>query len=326
MSTQTIESPHEVTEDEAVEATPVPLVERRLPWSGIATGSAGSDQLTSAQMLKRAGLDWEVGIRPLYRHLSDGTAVESSRLETYRMDHEEIELGAVKSRYEVLQNKDAFAFGDSLVDDGTAHWEQAGMQHKGSRVFMTMLLNDEFTVLGQEPFKTYLFLNLGHDGGRSVLGFVTPIRVFCTNQTPAVRASNLGSFTVQHTSSMNERLATAADALRRTGEYQAILRDEAEILAATQVTDKKAKLLVASLIPDRRANRDGMIEGIMANYAFSPTIEGYRGTGWGLLNATTEYMDHIKAQRTGNARFESITFGEGAKIRVELAKKLAHLN
>jgi phage/plasmid-like protein (TIGR03299 family) len=324
MTAQTIEITPEAPAAEEIEAPPAPVI-RQLPWAGIATGNANGDQLTSAEMLARAGLDWKVGIRPLKRQLRDGTIVDSTRLETYREDTED-ELGAVKSRYEVLQNQEAFAFGDSLVEDGTARWEEAGQQHNGSRVFMTMLLNDEFTVLGQEPFKTYLFLGLGHDGGRSVRGFVTPIRVWCTNQTPAVRASNLGSFTIQHTSSMNQRLADAGDALRRTGEYQAILRDEAEILAATQVTDKKARLLVASLIPDRRASRDKMIEGIMANYATSTNIDGHRGDGWGLLNATTEYFDHIKAQRTGNARFESITFGEGAKMRVELAKKLAHLN
>jgi phage/plasmid-like protein (TIGR03299 family) len=309
----------------ATDETSVAPAPRQLPWAGITTGKADGDLLTSEEMLRRAGLDWKVGIRPLYRHLSDGTQAESSRFETYRLDTED-ELGAVKSRYEVLQNSEAFAFGDSLVEDGSVKWAEAGMQKNGHRVFMTMLLNDEFQVLGQEPFKTYLFLAAGHDGGRSIRGFVTPIRVWCTNQTPAVRASSLGSFTIQHTSSMNKRLEDAGAALRRTSEYQRILRDEAEILAATAVTDDKARYLITSLIPARRSNRDNMIEGVLANYATSPNIEAYRGTGWGLLNATTEYFDHIKTQRTPNARFESITFGEGAKMRNELAAKLAHLS
>jgi phage/plasmid-like protein (TIGR03299 family) len=326
MSIQALEELAEASEAiEPMETSVAPVALRRLPWSGITTGSADGDLLTSEQMLERAGLDWKVGLRPLYRKLDDGSYAESSRLETYRLDTE-AELGAVKSRYEVLQNDEAFAFGDSLVADGTARWAEAGQQHGGSRVFMTMLLNDNFTVLGSEPFRTYLFLGAGHDGGRSVRGFVTPIRVWCLNQTPAVRASNLGSFTIQHTSSMSDRLADAADALRRTGEYQRILRDEAEQLAATEVTDDKARYLITSLIPKRRANRDGMIEAIMSNYATSPNIEGHRGTGWGLLNATTEYMDHLKPQRTVNARFESITFGEGARMRSDLARKLAHLS
>jgi phage/plasmid-like protein (TIGR03299 family) len=325
MTVQTLDTTPEAAEVEATEVAPAI---RQLPWAGITTGTANEDDpdgFTSSQMLERAGLDWEVGIRPLYRHMSDGTQQMSTRFETYRMDTED-EIGAVKKRYRVLQNREAFDFGDSLVTDGFARWAEAGLQNKGTRVFMTMLLNDEFQVLGQEPFSTYLFLTLGHDGGRSIRGFVTPIRAFCTNQIPAIRANNVGSFTVQHTTSMQDKLANAGDALRRTGEYQRILREEAEILAATPVADDKARYLVSSLIPAKRSNRDGMVEGIMTNYATSPNIEGYRGTGWGLLNATTEYMDHIKAQRTGNARFESITFGEGAKMRNELAAKLAHLN
>jgi hypothetical protein len=65
-----------------------------------------------------------------------------------------------------------------------------------------------------------------------------------------------------------------------------------------------------------------MIDGILQVYATSPTVTPYAGTGYGLLNALTEYMDHIKPQRTGNARFESITFGEGARYRGELMAKL----
>jgi phage/plasmid-like protein (TIGR03299 family) len=313
---------------EATQVASEQAATRQLPWAGITTGSAAGDLLTSEQMLDRAGLNWEVGIRPLKRHLSDGRVVDSSRFETYRLDNEDIELGTVKSRYEVLQNREAFAFGDSLVENGTARWAEAGEQYRSSRVFMTMLLNDNFTVLGQEPFRTYLFLAGSHDGSRSVRGFVTPIRVWCTNQTPAVRASSLGSFTINHTGAMRDRLEQAGEAIKQTGEYQRILREEAELLAATEITDDKARYLLTSLMPAWR-QKDGeskMLEGILSNYATSPTIEGYRGTGWGLLNATTEYMDHIKTQRTGNARFESITFGEGARLRSKLAKELAHLN
>ena len=90
MSTQTIEVTSDLSEIEAVPAvTPEPAV-RQLPWAGITTGKANQDSLTSAEMLQRAGLDWEVGIRPLKRQLSNGTLVDSSRFETYRLDNEEI--------------------------------------------------------------------------------------------------------------------------------------------------------------------------------------------------------------------------------------------
>ena len=299
---------------------------RQLPWSGIMTGEANGDLLDSTQMLQRANLDWEVGIRPFLRTQPDGTTGPSKKMmETYRLDTGD-ELGAVRHRYEVLQNREAFTFGDSLVENGTARWAEAGLQNGGTRVFATMLLNERFTVLGSEPFQTYLFLSTSHDGGRSLKALVTPIRVWCTNQTAAAQASSLGSFTIQHTSSMQDRLAEAGEALRRTGEYQRLLQEEAERLAATPVTDDKARYLITSLIPQRRSNREKMIEGILSNYQSSPNLEGLHGTGWGLVNAASEYMQHVKPSRSGNARFESITFGEGMKLQRDLAVQLAGLN
>jgi hypothetical protein len=100
----------------------------------------------------------------------------------------------------------------------------------------------------------------------------------------------------------------------------------AEQLATVKLTDEKSRYLVTSIIPERRSRREEMVEEILVNAKTSPTVAGYEGTGWGLLNGLTEYMDHIKPQRSGNARFESITFGEGAKMRVKLTEALAELN
>jgi phage/plasmid-like protein (TIGR03299 family) len=336
---------------EATEVVSAPI--RRLPWAGIATGKATDDELlTSEQMLQRANLDWEVGIRPFQRTvgsqkaviggewcqvdgervLAGGTEVtiplvETSKkmMETYRKDTG-AELGAVRHRYEVLQNREAFTFGDSLIENGTARWAEAGMQNGGNRVFMTMLLNEQFQVLGQEPFQTYVFMSTSHDGGRSLRVFVTPIRVWCANQTAAVQADNLGSFTIQHTTSMHDKLESVSEVLRRSGEYRIALQEEAEMLATTTVTEEKARYLVTSLIPQRRSKRDQMIEDIISNLKNSPNLEGHRDDGWGLVQAASEYMQHLKPQRSDNARFESITFGEGMKLQYNLARELAHLS
>jgi len=334
MTAEVIEFPAVVKTTDAAEVvevsaspTLVAATTRQLPWAGIATGKAEDGELlTSAQMLERANLNWDVGIRPFMRAKMDGSIVPSKKMfETYRFDTED-ELGAVRSRYEVLQNREAFEFGDSLIQSGRGRWAEAGMQNGGTRVFMTMLLNDQFTILGQEPFQTYLFLGLGHDGGRSLRGFVTPIRVSCTNQTVAVKANNLGSFTIQHTASIRDRLENVGDMLRQTEEYQVALREEAELLVATTVTEDTARYLVTSLIPQTRSKREQMIEDILSNLKNSPNLEGHRGDGWGLVNAASEYMQHQKTQRSGNARFEAISFGEGAKLAKGLVRELAYLN
>lgn len=320
-ATMVLELPAEEPAEQLTQQVP-----RQLPWAGITTGKAEDDELlTSTQMLARAGLDWEVGLRPLKRHLSDGRVLDATEYETYRADNEEIQLGSVKSRYELLQNREAFDFGDSLVQSNLARWAEAGLQSDGKQVFMTMLLDEEFMVLGHEAFKIFMFFSTSHNGSRSLAAAITPIRGFCLNQSNIIAANNHGRFVIQHTSSMKGKLEQAAESIRMAGSYSDMLKAQAETLASIQVTDDKARRLITSIIPERRSRREAMIDGIMANYATSENA-GDAGTGWRLLNATTEYMDHLKPTRSGNARYESITFGEGAKFRTKLVTALAELN
>jgi phage/plasmid-like protein (TIGR03299 family) len=307
-----------------------PTSGRILPWQGIAAGDSEDSALTCQQMLSSAGLDWEVGIRPYMRQTAAGLVTSAKMFETYRQDTDDhigaAELGGVKSRYALLQNREAFDFGDGLVERGLGRWTHAGSQQGGAKIFMTMLLEEQFQVLGSVPMKTYLFLSSSHDGARSLAGFVTPINVWCTNQTAAVRRDNVDRFTIQHTSSMREKLLEAQNALLRAGQYSTLIQEHAELLAATPVGERKARNVLMKVIPERRPRREEMISGIIYVFKNSPTIEGFRDNGWGLLNAVTEYMDHIKPQRNANARYESITFGEGAKARLATARILAGSN
>jgi phage/plasmid-like protein (TIGR03299 family) len=258
--------------------------------------------------------------------MADGSTQQSKvSWEIYRTDTE-VELGAVKSKYEVFQNRDAFAFGDALVKSGQAHWTDAGMQNDGYRVFMVMKLSEDFTVLGEDKTALYLFLRTSHDGSTSVSGYVTPIRFFCTNQLQMISNTTKTKFTVQHTSNIGDRIAKAQASLKLATEYVDIYREQVERLVKTSIGESSLEFLLKQVIPENRSSRDKMIEGITSNYLNSVTVDPYRGTAYGVLNAVTEYMDHIKTQRTGNARFESIMFSEGKKVRENLTKQLLALS
>lgn len=310
-----------------MEILDIPTEGRQLAWAGITTGSVDgvSDLATSEELLHEASLDWEVAKRPLLRTNLAGEVVQSEKaFEIYRTDTGE-ELGVVKRKYEIWQNRDAFAFGDALVADGKARWVDAGQQGNGWRVFMTMLLNEPFTV-HDDQFKLYLYLRTSHDGSSSVSGYVTPIKVWCTNQLPLVSATALDRFSFQHTSKLNERIQEARKSFQLTVDFEKQFKASMEQLLKTEVSDDRARFLIKEVIPADRARREDMAEAIMLNYKTSETTQPYLGTGYGLLNGLTEYMDHVKVQRSGNARFESIMHGEGAKFRVNLTKRLLALS
>lgn len=289
---------------------------RQLPWSGIASGTANNDELLTAQeMLQRAGMDWDVELRPLWRKMSDGSFKEHPKArEVYRCDNEET-LGVVRGHYQLFSNREAFAFGDALVESGDAHWAEAGMQLGGARVFMTMKIGEGFTVLGEDDYEMYVFIRTGHDGYVSISASVVPFRVTCLNQNQLVIAKRRTSWTIQHTSSANTRIDEARRSLAITLEYQDEFTQVADKLAVTRVTDHKAEMILDTILPEKRSRRDQMLAEIVAHYNMSPTVEPYRGTAYGLLNALTEYMDHFKRSRSANARFESIMWGEAARAR-----------
>lgn len=306
----------------------IPPVEgRQLAWAGITTGTAQDGELlTSAELIQRAGLDWGVESRPLFRHLSDGRQVESRSYETYRTDTED-QIGTVKERYVPLTNAEAFAFGDSIAEQGAARWVHAGMQGNGRRLFATMKLAEPFTVLGHEKYDLHLVLMTSHDGSRAITGFATPIRFWCLNQTNAVMSNHLLRFAIQHTTSMHERLEDARETIQRTAEFITEFQVNAEKLAKLPVGDRRAKRLIETIIPAKRGRREEIVQGILATAQTSPTIpDELRGTGYGLLNGLTEYMDHVKESRSGNARFESVFFGEGARAQHKLLAMMADLN
>lgn len=299
---------------------------RRLPWDGISQGAAAHDELlTSQQMLQRADLDWDVAIRPLWRKMNDGRFEQHPRaMEVYRTDTEET-LGTVRGHYHPFPNREAFAFGDALVQSGDGHWAEAGMQLGGARVFMTMKIAEGFKVLGEDAYEMYVFIRTGHDGYVSISASVVPFRACCLNQNQIVLARRRTSWTIQHTSSVKARVIEARRSLAITREYADEFSRVAEQLVSIRISQNHAQELIDSVIPEKRSRRTQMVQEIMQRYRTSPTVEPYRGTAYGLLNGLTEYMDHYRKQRSPNARFESTMWGEAARARNALAVMMSEI-
>lgn len=301
--------------------------ERPLPWQGITSGSIESayPQASLEKLLDEADLNWTVAKRPLWRRAADGTYTQSPVAhEVYRTDTNE-QLGTVKGQYQVYQNHDAFEFASKLAADGVARWADAGLQGNGWRVFVAMQLTEPFHVLGGDQHSLYLFMQTSHDGSASIRGFITPIRFFCTNQVDAIANSAHARFKFPHTPNVAAKMEKAELSFKQALGYQAEFQQLAEALAKVTVTPEKLGLILTAAIPESRARRLDLVAAMTHAFTTSPTIEGYRGTGWGALNAVTEYMDHTITRRTGNARFEQIMGGEGAKLRHELTQRLLAL-
>ena len=102
---------------------------REPAWHGLGTILPVSP--TSEDAIVAAGLDWTVTKEPIFN--AKGEQIDNYFANT--RDKDNLVLGIVSGRYEIIQNIDAFAFTDSLVDEGLTY-ESAGSLCSGKVIFL----------------------------------------------------------------------------------------------------------------------------------------------------------------------------------------------
>lgn len=92
---------------------------REKPWHGL--GTRVEEAPNSADALRLAGLDWTIDSNPVFD--GRGQDIRGYRANTRSSDGKV--LGIVGDRYQIVQNKEAFDFTDSLIGEGITY-ETAG--------------------------------------------------------------------------------------------------------------------------------------------------------------------------------------------------------
>jgi len=303
---------------------------RRRAWDNLAnlTGfvNENSESLTAQQMLKRGDLDWDVALKPTYRYTgvgNDRRLIKANDLATVREDND-AQLGTVRKRYQVFQNREVFAFGDNIAREGKGKWVATGLQRDGARVFMVMELVDDFTVLGDQH-KMFIVFRTSHNGSSRLRADLSPIRMNCFNQNALITKTAEASWGITHALNHDLQEQEAQKAFGLAANYEHAYADLAAKLNSIEMTpDRATKILTVSM--DKRAKVATVIRDAHVNWLSSPTInEAQRMTGWGLLNGVTEYMDHVIRRDNAAATFEATMNGEGARVRNRLVTNMLRL-
>lgn len=330
-----------------------------LPWS-IGMGASVEDCITAREVMEKANLNWVVKKCELMAEMPftiggdneitsvdelNGTFSRNGKIyrpcpnafATYRTD-KNIPLGLVKSKYEVVQNMDAFNFFDDAIGVDKAIWQNAGMFGYGHKIFVTAKLPIT-TKVGNDEIENYLVFSNSHDGSSSVTIMFTPIRVVCTNMLNSAIKNADSYIRIRHTESARERLNRGAEILRIACEhakdakqlYDALLTikmsDEQvlEYLSKLQLTDKEYAALMEydpdggfkrligreylclekTKISVRKANQ---IQNMFEYYMDGIGQQHIGGTAWGAYNAVTGFYSNV-ANLEGERRMDSLLYG-----------------
>jgi phage/plasmid-like protein (TIGR03299 family) len=305
------------------------------PWHGIGT-VVEQDGLTSVEALKLGGLDWQVDLFPkevvIDRSGVDafGKYVEEIRrdripnsLAVVRSDNDLV-LGEVSKRYTPVQNREAFAFFDSVVGAGDAAYETAGSLDLGRRVFLTARMNRDLNIGGVDVVETYLLMANSHDGTMSFTAAVTPVRVVCQNTLNLALKGAKQKWTMRHTASIDGKLEDARQALGLTTLYVDAFQKQAEDLIQQDLSKKQFEVMLKEVFKDEKAEKTGFFTplqaSLMTNFESTRTLDdSFRMTKWGAVNAVGEYFEWGKNYRAGDksnpdeARANSSLFGGQAE-------------
>lgn len=257
--------------------------------------------------LKLSGLDFEVEKKPVYFNSTFGMTNEAgkslppkftkieSQFTTVRTDTMQ-PFGVVTDAYEILQNRDAFDFLDSLVVEG-AKFETAGFFKKNGAASYITMSTEPMTILGDE-FDPFMMISNGHDGGSAVKVCLTAIRAVCKNTAVLAlkKASNL--VTVQHSKKMYDKLLVAQEVLLSNTKYMEELKIVAEELAVKPFSEEAFEALARKLYPIEEEKSEiiqirnlAQIEHLLRAYK-QDDLQNFNNTAWKALQAVSDVNSH----------------------------------
>lgn len=328
---------------------------REIPWHIKGTIV---ESMTSAECMKEAGLDFLVDKAPLYAGVGvtslnannidrgsnphivspiDATepiAYRSARevkgqFATVRTDTNTV-LGIVGSRYEIIQNTEAFGFFDTIIGEGHASYETAGALGNGETVFITAKLPTKL-IVNKEDIDKYLLFTMAHDGSGSIQIMFTPIRVVCNNTLSAAIAGNTNKVSIRHTKNAQSRIDEAHKILGISGEQAEKYERAFTKFSQVKISDVQLNNFIDNVFSfetneeDISTKANNKRDNILEYYEVGVGQEGIQGTVWGAYNAVTGYLQNTQAVRSEDTFFKNTFFKTDANIRGKAMQKALEL-
>jgi phage/plasmid-like protein (TIGR03299 family) len=299
-------------------------------WRRVGRSVAGSDSAGDA--LRRAGLDWSVREQHLEisEPFGDNRLIRSHKA-IVRTDTSE-PLGVVGSRYQPIQNREAFdwltevlAKAGAAGGTDTLTLETAGELRGGRVVWMLARLPNELRVgRTDDLIRRYLLICNSHDGTKAFRALITPIRVVCQNSLTLALRDRSG-VQLRHTQHAMTRIPEAMRILGLAEIGYRSMQTKVDALARVRLDSRRMLEYfdaVVRTIADSPEQRKEIRARLVDNMDDRrQRLPGIAGTLWAAFNAATQYADWerpvrgtTEARRDQN-RLSSIWFGSSADLK-----------
>ncbi|MBN2024978.1 MAG: DUF932 domain-containing protein [Pirellulales bacterium] len=320
-------------------------------WHGL--GAVLDHPMSSREALEAAGLGWEVVQRPMAVGVPEPIKTPEGPVERVRYhdipgmfanvrSDNGFVLGTVSEWYKIVQNTEAFAFLDGLIESHEMQYESAFSLSGGRKVVLLGRLPKVDEIAPGDETLRYVLLSLHHDGSGAIRFGPTSVRVVCANTyAMALGEGNLADVTtdqfsrdaaIRHMGDVGKKLEVAKRALVAANQTFDAHAEAGRALAKHRMTGAEWDAFLDIMCPtldrrdpdwtDSRAKRlDETRAAIKAAYHNErQTLPGIEGTAWAAFNAVTEHIDHLPRrgatpERKAEARFNVCLYGAGRDMK-----------
>lgn len=283
---------------------------RTVPWMKL--GQLIDKPVTAAEAAKLGGLNFAVREEPVYRMTkADGKPPRYTKIETRKaLVNAETDqtLSIVSVGYPVVQFAEGFDFMDAFGSPYVA----AGALRGGKQGFMVVDASHiNVSPSEDDPHELYAVLRTSHDCSRAVEVNVMPLRGRCMNQLTlnSFRKDVPYRWTVTHTGDVKSKLAALAVTVANLESYAKSYVANAQRLMAIKVDAENATTILRRALPVR-PKTDEAIGKILINWTERKDSVGFDGTGWGLVQAVSEYYEWDRKGGTPESRFLAALQGQ----------------
>lgn len=295
------------------------------PWHGL--GVPVLPDLTPAQMLDKAGLNWTVDKVPAFVDYK-GQKLPTGRQALVRSSDSKV-LTTISDDWEPVQNETAFEFFNEFVMQGDMEMHTAGSLREGNMVWALAKVKESFSLFkGKDEVESFLLFSNPHEYGKSIDIRFTPIRVVCNN-TLTLSLSQKSDMMVR----LNHRKAFNADQVKETmgiaktklGQY----KEMATFLSEKKFTNENVVEYFKQIFPltTTKEVKEGEVIKMSRPAALAmdimdtqPGAEYGRGTWWQAFNATTYSIDHLLGHNQ-ETRLNSAWYGTNRTKKIQALEK-----
>jgi phage/plasmid-like protein (TIGR03299 family) len=203
---------------------------------------------------------------------------------------------------------------EAVLAQPNVRWETAGSLAGGAKVWCLALLDEPIDLPGDNTVTyPYLAITNHHDGGGACALRATAVRIVCQNTFSAAELEGQrtgATFAFRHSSGWKDRIEDARQAVTGARREIAAYKALAEELLAVTVTPRQRELFVREFLPmppdgvvsDRVVANVEAARRALRDILASPTTADVAHTGYGLVQAAGEYLDHVRQARSWETR------------------------